>query len=347
MKRTLGLLGGGVLAVLLIVVLAIADAKVFEKDAEYSSLYKATLAEAHSRFKAADKRVPAKPPMDEFGGAAGPQTPTPVGGVGGPNAALQLQQQRAMQGASGMTPGVGGRSTFQNFAGQNAPPHLAAPASGGVGQAHAHDDGGIHLKQGGDLLARGMLDQAIAEFRLALQENPSRHLAQHYIGDALRAQGKIEEAVAAYRKTLEMNPSYYCCHVHIGEMLTTAGKTSEAEEEFGKAVTGYRQQVSEGGPQAGVAAYHLAKFYVDRQRNAAESIVLAEQAVSAAPNQAVYLHLLARSYELAGRKSDAVSTIDRAIQLNPEHVEHYKNYRAQLLGAPAATPPATNPPLLP
>jgi tetratricopeptide (TPR) repeat protein len=335
--------------VLIVAVLVRADAGMFEKDAEFSSLYNATLQDAYSRFSASDKKVPAGGPVDEIGGNTMPQvSPAQMAGTRpAPGAAMGGQRPAGTMPMPGAAAPAGSGLNFKQQSEMAALRGNAGGVPAGVQPAaaqHVHDDGGPHSKRGNELLAQAKYDEAIAEFRLALQENPNRAQAQHSIGDALRYQGKHAEAIASYDAVLKQLPTFHCCYVHIGEILAAQGRSEEAQAAFNKAIEGYKQDLSAGGPQASVAAYHLAKLYVDQNRNIDEALVLAGQAVQAAPNQPAYLHLLARCNERAGRKEEAIKITDQILQLNPENIQIYQTYRNQLMGAPAQSVPPAAPP---
>ncbi|MCK6455584.1 MAG: tetratricopeptide repeat protein [Phycisphaerae bacterium] len=312
-KRNLAAVGGGALALAIVAVLAIADASRFE-DAEYSPLYRATLQDAYSKFKESDRKVPAKGAADV--GAEAMFTP-PV--------AMPQQPMGSPPAAGGK--GLGSRLVGGSGPGATQPP--AAPA----------DDGGVHMKLGNDHLAKGEFDKAIAEYRLALQEDPNRALAAHQLADALRYSGRFDEALTAYDDVLKRFPSYICCNTHIADMYRDRKNQTKADEYYDKATGAYEAQVKSGGPQAIVGKYHLAKLYVDRGRNVPEAVRLVEEVVAAAPDQAMYYQLLAQCYQAVGRKQDAISAIDKAISLNPPNVAVFQQYKQQLL-APTTQPVA-------
>ncbi|MCG8404462.1 MAG: tetratricopeptide repeat protein [Phycisphaerales bacterium] len=322
LTNTLAVVGGSLLLVGVIALLAVADAQLFE-EAEYSSLYDSTLREAYNRFKESDRQVPAnaRAGTDAGSQAMGLAAANPAAAAAQPNAA-RAQQMRQLQ---------------QMMAQQRG---AAAGSAAQASHQHAqHDDGGVHMKKGSELLLKKQYDLAIVELQRALKENPNRPLAQHYIGDALRHQGKGEEAIKAYEAVLKISPTYYCCYTHIGDIYTQMKKPQKAEEAFAKCVEGYRKQIKDGGPQGSISKYHLAKFFMDHDRHKGEALVLAEQVTAETPDQPVYLHLLAQCYEAAGRKKDALNAIDKALQLNPNTPELYQYYRQRLMGEqPIVTP---------
>ncbi len=315
LTKNLGAVGGGVLAVGLVAVLAIADASRFE-DAEYSPLYKATLEDAYSKFKESDRKVPAK---------------------GGDNAAeAMIAPAQGQPAGMGQMPAMGGRAAWKP--GAAGSPGMAA--AGSVPAAPV-DDGGVHMKLGNEHLAKGEFPQAIEEYRVALQENPERSLAAHQIADALKYSGRYDEAVAAYLDVIKKFPTYICCYTHIGDIYRDRKEMTKADEYYDKATGDYIAQIKGGGQQGVIAKFHLAKLYIDRGRNQPEAVTLSESLVAEASDQAMYFQLLAQSYEAVGRKQDAVAAIEKAIKLNPPNVEMFEQYRQRLQsGATPTAPPA-------
>lgn len=317
-KTVAGLVGSVALAVGLLAFLAAADGQMFE-DAEFSSLYRFTLNDAYSRFSASDKQVPAGgapiDPLDDLmAGRNAAGQPVQPGQVPGGLA----DKLRRLQGGGVGQAGVPGRA-----AGQGAQPQ------------YVQDDGGPHMKKGSELLSTGQYEQAAAEFRLAIQENPRRTLAQHSLGDALRMLGRPDEAIAAYRKVLEINPAYYCCYIHIGDVEKARQNTAAAKQAYDSAIAAYKQQLSQGGAGAAIARYYLAKLYGDQNENLSEALAMAEQAVAESPDQIAYVQLLAQLYEKVGRTQDAVATYDKLIQLSPQHAESFR-LQQQRLTQPAS-----------
>ena len=338
MMKNLPIIGGDLLTVGVIALLAAADARMFE-DAEFSPLYDATLKEAFNRFKQSDRKVPARggasPAYDPGAAARGLGVQGQV--AQGSNAAM-IQRRQMQQRNSAMQRSMLNQSQANRQQMGPPAPGMGAPRA----QVPAIGDGGVHTRNGNQFLANKQYDKAIAEFRLALQENPNRPLAQHHIGDALRYKGQHREAIAAYEEVLKISPSYYCCFTHIGDIQSTHLKdAAAAEAAFAQGVRGYRQQIQAGGPQGTLSKYHLGKFFADHKRNLPEAQQLAEQAIAETPDQPVYLLLLAQIYENTGRKQDAIALMDKALQSNPTSPEVYKHYKEHLLkqGAPAAITP--------
>ena len=87
----------------------------------------------------------------------------------------------------------------------------------------------------GYVLARqGRTDEALAEFRKAIEADPKFTPAYNNLAGALATQGKLAEAERYYELSLAEKPSAAVYNA-LGDVLRRAGKTDEAAEQFAKA----------------------------------------------------------------------------------------------------------------
>jgi tetratricopeptide (TPR) repeat protein len=87
----------------------------------------------------------------------------------------------------------------------------------------------------GYVLARqGRTDEAVAEFRKAIDVDPKFTPACNNLAEALVQQGKLEEAEQYYKRSLAEKPSA-AVHNALGVVLRQLGKTDEAAAQFAKA----------------------------------------------------------------------------------------------------------------
>ena len=91
--------------------------------------------------------------------------------------------------------------------------------------ASAHLNLAMTYAQGGDFAA------AEAQFRLAVAGRPT---AETYngLGYVLARQGRTDEAVAEYRKAIEVDPKFVPAYNNLGELLARQGKLAEAEASY-------------------------------------------------------------------------------------------------------------------
>jgi len=85
------------------------------------------------------------------------------------------------------------------------------------------------------LAAQGRVDEAIAEFRKAIEANPKYTPAYNNLAANSAKQGNLEEAAEYYRRSLEERPSA-SVHTDLGVVLRKLGRTDEAADEFREAL---------------------------------------------------------------------------------------------------------------
>ncbi len=82
---------------------------------------------------------------------------------------------------------------------------------------------------------QGRYDEALAEYRAALQINPGHYQVRFPIGNMLAQLGRNGEALAEYRECLRLNPQVPMLHNAAGCALAALGETGGALAEFAKA----------------------------------------------------------------------------------------------------------------
>lgn len=104
----------------------------------------------------------------------------------------------------------------------------AKQASGEVKQAF---DAGLKLA------AEGKYEDAIVEYKKALEKDPEQAYIQANLADALAKLNKNEDALAAYQKALALKPDDAALYTNCGVLLGKMGKMPESQEMFKKAAS--------------------------------------------------------------------------------------------------------------
>jgi Flp pilus assembly protein TadD len=107
-----------------------------------------------------------------------------------------------------------------------------------------------HFNLGAVLQAEGKLDDAITQYRAALQAKPRSATAETSLGTALEAEGKLNEAIPHFRRAIQLDPSYSDPHYDLGVCLLAGGDGDGAVNEF--------EQVLRLKPEDAMARRHLA-----------------------------------------------------------------------------------------
>jgi tetratricopeptide (TPR) repeat protein len=63
----------------------------------------------------------------------------------------------------------------------------------------------------------GKLDEAIATYHQAIQNNPKFHWSHYYLGKALEEQGRLHEAILWYCQAIEINPQFFPGYCRLGQ----------------------------------------------------------------------------------------------------------------------------------
>ena len=157
-------------------------------------------------------------------------------------------------------------------------------------------------------------DEAEAAYRKAIAARPNYAEAMGNLGNTLRALGRTEEAIAAYRESLARNPAAQ--RAPLGNALRKAGRLDEAEAAF-------REDVARN-PDSPEALNNLAAALGenDRAREAAE---LLPRATALRPDYPEAHANLGQVLQQLGRMEEAVAACERALELRPNYPEALTN----------------------
>lgn len=86
-------------------------------------------------------------------------------------------------------------------------------------------------------LARGDIDQANLELKLALQKNPLDSKAHYMLGSLLAWQGVEDQAIIGFKRAIMIDPTHPEALYNLGTLLLRRGETISAAELFEAAVT--------------------------------------------------------------------------------------------------------------
>ena len=100
--------------------------------------------------------------------------------------------------------------------------------------------------QGVDLFSEGKLDQAIAAYQKALEEDPAFTDGLHGLAQAYFAKGDFDSSIATAQRILESEPEDILAYTSISRAYQRKGMMREAEEAGNKApIVGWKKQLQE------------------------------------------------------------------------------------------------------
>ena len=173
-----------------------------------------------------------------------------------------------------------------------------------------------HHKLGMALESRGRIEDAISQYRQALQLNPDGVDAHNRLGTALESQGRLDEAMAHYREAVQLRPDLSEAQINLGIVLRSQGKLDEA-------VNCFRQAVQRK-PTSAEACVNLG-IALESQGNSDEAIARYRQALQLKPTFVEAHNNLGLALASQGRLDEAIAQYRQALELSPRYVEAYDN----------------------
>jgi len=168
-----------------------------------------------------------------------------------------------------------------------------------------------HVNLGKALAMQNKFIEAESHFQAALDIRPNNAEAHAFYGSALAARGKVPDAVKHLREAVRLRPDVET-RLQLAAMLRATGDVREAVEQSRLALA-----TKPDMPEAlSNLAWLLATTGEGSLRDGAEAVRLAEQACRLTDyKQARMVGALAAAYAEAGRFSEAVTTVQKAIEL--------------------------------
>ncbi len=187
----------------------------------------------------------------------------------------------------------------------------------------------LHLYRSNLYERAGDKTSAIASCERALALNPGFIEAQQNLSRLLFDTEQFERAEASYRREIALTPEHFGPRHQLGIVLDRMGRYAEAIELFKQAIV--------LNPNSGASYSSLGAAYINLDQASGETVALAhanyEKAVAVEPENSDLHHNLGESYQRGGRLDLALSSFDRAIELNPNNAK--ARWMRFMLWAPA------------
>jgi protein O-mannosyl-transferase len=171
------------------------------------------------------------------------------------------------------------------------------------------------------LLKTGRVDEAISQFRKALEIQPGYAVAHNNLGNAFLRLGRTADSYAELEKALEFDPSNVEAHNNMGNTLVQMGRTDEAAAHYNKAV--------EIDPTYAQAHNNLGALFLQSGR-LEDSVAHLQTALAINRDSADAHNNLANALLRMGRIDEALTHYNRALELGPADV-NVRNNLAWLL----------------
>jgi len=164
----------------------------------------------------------------------------------------------------------------------------------------------------------GLHDEAVKEFRLALELDPADISAYRKLADAYIAQGRFLLAELTYQKAIELNPHNCVSYGYLGAFYRDQGRYEDAAAQFHRAVQVNPMYAKGFGSLGGV-------YFLLGRRQDAEQMYL--RSLEIRPSWQAYSNL-ASCYFYQERYEDAASVYEKALEKDSTDYRIWANLAA-------------------
>jgi protein O-mannosyl-transferase len=179
-----------------------------------------------------------------------------------------------------------------------------------------------HNNLGAVLQQKGKVDEAIAQYREALQIKPDYAEARLSLGTALLQKGRVDEAIIQCQKALQIRPDLEDACLDLGNAFLQKGSVDEAITEYQNAL-----QINRGDAHA---RYNLGTALRQKGR-VNEAIAQYQEALQIKPDYAEACNNLGTALRQQGRVDEAITQFQRALQIKPGLEEARNNLASAFL----------------
>ncbi|WP_413166730.1 tetratricopeptide repeat protein [Capilliphycus salinus ALCB114379] len=164
------------------------------------------------------------------------------------------------------------------------------------------------FQEANQLLRTGNLKEAVAAYRLVIEENPGFYWAYQNLGETLCQLKRWDEAVEAFRQAVVVNPGAGWSHICLGQVFAK-------QQQWEKAIASYQQALGlqlhqpEVFYELGIALAGLKRWD--------EAVEAYRRAIERDDSQHKYYHHLGDARLRQGELEEAIACYQKALELNP------------------------------
>ncbi len=174
----------------------------------------------------------------------------------------------------------------------------------------AYNNLGFHLANS------GKDDEAIINYRKAIEIDPTYEDARNNLGHALAKKGNYAEAIPHYLAALRTKPNHVEVHNNLGNALTSLGKIDEGIEHYKIALTNDAKH-ADAHSNLGIALAMKGKLD--------EAIAEFNTALKLKTNNAGAHSNLGNAYASMGRRDEAMKEFQESLRIEPGNTEAQNN----------------------
>jgi Flp pilus assembly protein TadD len=187
--------------------------------------------------------------------------------------------------------------------------------------AATHNNSVAHGALARALMEKAQTDEAIAQFRIAIQLNPKDTIAYNGLGNLLLQKGDVDGAIAQFQTALQHRPDDAFAHNNLGMALAGRGRMDEAIGQFEQAVK----------LNPGPAEFHSnLGMALLRKGRSDEALQQCREAVRLNPDFARGHRNLGVVLATKGQLDDSIVEFREALQIQPDYADAQNNLATAL-----------------
>jgi Tfp pilus assembly protein PilF len=179
-----------------------------------------------------------------------------------------------------------------------------------------------HYNLGTALRDQNRREEALIEYRKAVECDPRSVLAHNNLGTELAHTSRFEEALAEYRKALDLDPNFAQAHNNVGSVLQDLGEPQQALVEFRKAIA-LDPDYAMAHSNLGTALQRLGRFE--------GALTEFRRAVKLDPKAFLSHYNLGHMLQDLDRRQEAIKEYEEALHLQSDSPEAHCNLGLALL----------------
>jgi len=180
-----------------------------------------------------------------------------------------------------------------------------------------------HNGLGNDIASKGQTEQAITQFRAALQINPASAGSHYDLGNALLKQGQVDQAVDEFRATLRIDPASPDAYCNLGNAYVRLGRIDQAIAQF--------RAAAQIDPASADTHYDLGSALLGEGR-VEEAIAEFNEALKNDPDYADARYDLGNAFLQQRQNDQAIAEYRATLQIDPAYAKAHDNLGYALLG---------------
>ncbi len=174
-----------------------------------------------------------------------------------------------------------------------------------------------HYNFGAGFDAEGDVQNALAQYRMAVELDPAYTEAHNNLGSLLSRQGELDEAAVHFREALRLDPDFADAHNNLGNLLASQDILQEADTHLREAIR--VREADDAKPHYNLGNVLLKRGELD------EAAAQYQIAISIDPGYARALYNLGNVFFRQGHLEQAAAQYERTVAVDPEYAQAHNN----------------------